>query len=85
MGGEPPDVVNGALGDDETHPNTLGVGTANYADATMTANKSVAHRLGRVLETLTRQSGRLSDMPGVRLVAAGPSLRKPTRRRVRIS
>jgi hypothetical protein len=23
MGGEAPDVVNGALGDHETHPNTL--------------------------------------------------------------
>ena len=29
----------------------------------MTANKSVAHRLGRVLETVTRQSGRLPETP----------------------
>src|SRR5918998_1350795 len=29
----------------------------------MNAKKSVAHRLGRVLETVTRQSGRLPDTP----------------------
>jgi hypothetical protein len=27
MGGEAPDIVNGALGDHETHPNTLCAGT----------------------------------------------------------
>src|ERR1700736_4353117 len=29
----------------------------------MSANKSVAHRLGEVLEKVTRQSGRLPDAP----------------------
>ncbi len=29
----------------------------------MNARKSIAHRLGRVLETVTRQSGRLPDTP----------------------
>ena len=43
----------------------------------MNAEKSVAQRLGRVLETVTRQSGRLSDDTRVRLVAAGQGQREP--------
>ena len=50
----------------------------------MTANKSVAHRLGRVLETVTRQSGRLPDTPEYGSWLLGKVTENQRRRRVRI-
>jgi adenylate cyclase len=50
----------------------------------MTANKSVAHRLGRVLETITRQSGRLPDTPEFGSWLLGKPSESQRRRRVRI-
>ncbi len=50
----------------------------------MTANKSVAHRLGRVLETLTRQSGRLPETPEYGSWLLGKANESQRRRRVRI-
>ena len=50
----------------------------------MTANKSVAHRLGRVLETVTRQSGRLPETPEYGSWLLGKSSESQLRRRVRI-
>jgi adenylate cyclase len=50
----------------------------------MTANKSVAHRLGRVLEKVTRQSGRLPDTPDYGSWLLGKSSESQQRRRVRI-
>jgi adenylate cyclase len=80
MGGEPPDIVNGALGDHETHPNHLRGRTAKFGWATMT----VAHRLGRVLEKLTRQSGRLPDAPEYGSWLLDKSTERLARRRIRI-
>ena len=45
---------------------------------------SVAHRLGRVLEKLTRQSGRLPDAPEYGSWLLGKSTERQTRRRIRI-
>jgi len=45
---------------------------------------SVAHRLGRVLEKVTRQSGRLPDTPEYGSWLLGKSTESPVRRRVRI-
>jgi len=50
----------------------------------MNSKKSVAHRLGRVLETVTRQSGRLPDTPEFGSWLLGKSTESPARRRVRI-
>jgi adenylate cyclase len=50
----------------------------------MNSKKSVAHRLGRVLETITRQSGRLPDTPEFGSWLLGKSTESPARRRVRI-
>jgi adenylate cyclase len=50
----------------------------------MTANKTVAHRLGRVLETVTRQSGRLPDTPEYGSWLLGKASESQLRRRVRI-
>ena len=50
----------------------------------MSANKSVAHRLGRVLEKVTRQSGRLSDTPEYGSWLLGKASESQLRRRVRI-
>ena len=50
----------------------------------MTANKSVAHRLGRVLETVTRQSGRLPETPEYGSWLLGKANESQRRRRVRI-
>jgi len=50
----------------------------------MSANKSVAHRLGRVLEAVTRQSGRLPDTPDYGSWLLGKSSEGQARRRVRI-
>ena len=50
----------------------------------MNANKSVAHRLGRVLEKVTRQSGRLPDTPDYGSWLLGKSSESQLRRRVRI-
>jgi adenylate cyclase len=50
----------------------------------MNANKSVAHRLGRVLEAVTRQSGRLPDTPEYGSWLLGKSSESKLRRRVRI-
>jgi adenylate cyclase len=50
----------------------------------MKANKSVAHRLGRVLETVTRQSGRLPETPDYGSWLLGRSTESQRRRRVRI-
>ena len=50
----------------------------------MTANKSVAQRLGRVLETVTRQSGRLPDTPEYGSWLLGKASESQRRRRVRI-
>lgn len=50
----------------------------------MNANKSVAHRLGRVLETVTRQSGRLRETPEYGSWLLGKANESQRRRRVRI-
>ncbi|HEX2402184.1 MAG TPA: adenylate/guanylate cyclase domain-containing protein [Mycobacterium sp.] len=50
----------------------------------MNSKKSVAHRLGRVLETVTRQSGRLPDTPEFGSWLLGKSTESPARRRGRI-
>ena len=50
----------------------------------MTANKSVAQRLGRVLERVTRQSGRLSTTPDYGSWLLGRVNESQRRRRVRI-
>lgn len=50
----------------------------------MDSRKSVAHRLGRVLETVTRQSGRLPDTPDYGSWLLGKSSESQRRRRVRI-
>ena len=50
----------------------------------MSAHKSVAQRLGRVLETVTRQSGRLSETPAYGSLLLGRVSESQARRRVRI-
>ena len=50
----------------------------------MNAHKSVAHRLGRVLEAVTRQSGRLRETPDYGSWLLGKSSESQRRRRVRI-
>jgi class 3 adenylate cyclase len=50
----------------------------------MDSKTSVAHRLGRVLETVTRQSGRLPDTPDYGSWLLGKSSESQRRRRVRI-
>ncbi len=50
----------------------------------MNSNKSVAHRLGRVLEAVTRQSGRLSATPEYGSWLLGKVNESQLRRRVRI-
>ena len=50
----------------------------------MNSNKSVAHRLGRVLEAVTRQSGRLSTTPEYGSWLLGKVNESQLRRRVRI-
>jgi adenylate cyclase len=50
----------------------------------MNSNKTVAHRLGRVLEAVTRQSGRLPDTPDFGSWLLGKSSESQLRRRVRI-
>jgi adenylate cyclase len=50
----------------------------------MNAKKSVAHRLGRVLETVTRQSGRLRETPEYGSWLLGKASESQQRRRVRI-
>ena len=50
----------------------------------MNSKKSVAHRLGRVLETVTRQSGRLSTTPDYGSWLLGKETESQRRRRVRI-
>ena len=50
----------------------------------MNAHNSVAHRLGRVLEAVTRQSGRLRETPDYGSWLLGKSSESQRRRRVRI-
>jgi adenylate cyclase len=50
----------------------------------MNAHKSVAHRLGRVLEAVTRQNGRLRQTPDYGSWLLGKSSESQRRRRVRI-
>ncbi|MCV7283541.1 HAMP domain-containing protein [Mycolicibacterium flavescens] len=50
----------------------------------MTVKRSVAHRLGRVLETVTQQSGRLSTTPEYGAWVLGKVSESQVRRRVRI-
>ena len=50
----------------------------------MSANKSLAQRLGRVLETVTRQSGRLDETPAYGSWLLGRVSESQSRRRVRI-
>src|SRR6478735_7563843 len=50
----------------------------------MNARKSIAHRLGRVLERVTRQSGRLPDTPEYGSWLLGKASESQLRRRVRI-
>lgn len=50
----------------------------------MTANRSVAQRLGRVLETVTRQSGRLTGTPDYGSWVLGKASESQPRRRIRI-
>ena len=50
----------------------------------MSQRRSVAHRLGRVLESVTRQSGRLSTTPDYGSWLLGKETESQARRRVRI-
>ena len=50
----------------------------------MSARKSVAHRLGRILETVTRQSGRLPETPAYGSLLLGPVSESPRRRSARV-
>ena len=50
----------------------------------MSANKTLAQRLGRVLETVTRQSGRLQETPAYGSLLLGRVSESQARRRVRI-
>ncbi|CPR10015.1 HAMP domain-containing protein [Mycobacterium bohemicum DSM 44277] len=50
----------------------------------MSAHQSVAQRLGRVLEAVTRQSGRLSETPAYGSLLLGRVTESQARRRVRI-
>ncbi len=50
----------------------------------MSAEKTVARRLGRVLETVTRQSGRLSETPAYGSLLLGRVTESQRRRRIRI-
>jgi adenylate cyclase len=50
----------------------------------MSANKTMAQRLGRVLETVTRQSGRLPETPAYGSWLLGRATESPRRRRIRI-
>jgi len=50
----------------------------------MSAQKTVARRLGRVLETLTHQSGRLSETPAYGSLLLGRVTESQRRRRIRI-
>jgi class 3 adenylate cyclase/MFS family permease len=50
----------------------------------MSANKTVAQRIGRVLETVTRQSGRLPETPAYGSLLLGRVSESQSRRRVRI-
>jgi class 3 adenylate cyclase len=50
----------------------------------MSANKTVAQRLGRVLEAMTRQSGRLTETPAYGSLLLGRVSESQSRRRVRI-
>lgn len=52
--------------------------------ATRTPKKSMAQRLGRVLETMTRQSGRLEETPAYGSWLLGRVSESPQRRRIRI-
>ena len=50
----------------------------------MTSNPSVAQRLGRILERLTRQSGRLARTPAYGSLLLGGVSESASRRRLRI-
>lgn len=50
----------------------------------MSSKRSVAQRLGRILEVVTRQSGRLSSTPAYGSLLLGRVSERPARRRVRI-
>src|ERR1043165_7509170 len=50
----------------------------------MTSHPSLAQRLGRVLERVTRQSGRLAGTPAYGSLILGRVSESPARRRVRI-
>lgn len=50
----------------------------------MSANKSMAQRIGRVLERITRQSGRLSETPAYGSLLLGRVSESQRRRRIRI-
>src|ERR1700756_3466154 len=50
----------------------------------MSANQSVAQRIGRVLETITRQSGRLTETPAYGSLLLGRVSESQRRRRIRI-
>src|ERR1700754_1479282 len=50
----------------------------------MSAKQSVAQRIGRVLETVTRQSGRLPETPAYGSLLLGRVAESQRRRRIRI-
>jgi adenylate cyclase len=75
MRGESSEVVDGAPGDHETH--------AVYLKH-MVAKRTAAQRLGRVLEKVTRQSGRLEQTPAYGSWLLGRVSESQRRRRVRI-
>jgi adenylate cyclase len=54
------------------------------AKTRMSANKTLAQRLGRVLERVTRQSGRLTETSAYGSVLLGRVSESPRRRRIRI-
>src|SRR5512142_559343 len=84
MRGEPADVIHGALSNHETHPTHIRACTTNSAGATMLANQSIARRVGRVLERVTRQSGRIPETPAYGSLLLGRVSEDQRRRRIRI-
>jgi len=89
MSGEPTEIVDRAPGDDETHPPHIRGSPPTQPrqirlGATMMATRTVAQRLGRLLEIVTRQSGRLPETPAYGSWLLGRVSESQAHRRVRI-
>ena len=86
MRGQAPEVVDGALGDHKPHPVNLrsrALGKLGWRHDERQQER-FAQRLDRVLEAVTRQSGRLSQTPEFGSWLLGKVSESQRRRRVRI-